>query len=100
MDENITFPIDDLQTFCTNQTNNLNTAWMNHQAHLQHQILQPASSLTGGAADTFTQHMTTWSTNLGRYFTHLSTFVNLLHTSTTDMSTLDTNIAQDYQGFE
>lgn len=95
MDEDIYYPIETLQTTATAQKKLLNNAWQGHQTHLTQQILQPASQL-GGSGDTFQQHMTTWSQNLGKYYAALTTFTDILNTGATHMGTLDQNVGQDF----
>lgn len=97
MDEFIQYPSENLQTAATTQGKILHDTWQAHLTHLNQQILQPASQLTGGAGDKFQQHMITWSQNLGAYYQALTTFTNLLKTGSIQMDTLDTNVGQTFE---
>ena len=95
-EENIYYPIEDLQTIATAQGKLLSGTWQGHQTHLKQQILQPASQLTGGVGDTFQQHMTIWSQHLGKCYRALMAFTSLLNAGATTMETVDKNLGQTF----
>ncbi len=99
-DDTVLYPISDLQTTATTQRKALNDAWQNHQAHLNQYILAPAATLFKDPADTFHSHMTSWNQTLQEHYQALHTFLDTLDTSATKMKMLDTNISNDFKGFE
>jgi uncharacterized protein YukE len=97
MDETISYPCDDLQTTGTTQNKSLNDAWQAHLTHLSQHIVQPASQLGGQGGDSFQQHISTWSDNLGKHYDAFSTFADLLNTGGTQMGNLDQDLGQNFQ---
>ncbi len=96
MDGNILYPYDNLHTTVTTQRTAINNTWQLHQSHLQQNILTPASQLMKEAAEPFQQHINDWNQTLEEHYQAFHTFLDLLHTGTTDMQTQDTAISQGF----
>lgn len=97
MDETLSYPNEDLQTVATTQGKKLDEVWQAHIIHLNQQILQPTSSLSGQGGQAFHQHMITWNQNLEKYYQAFSTFTGLLKSGGSQMDMLDKNLRQLFE---